>query len=417
MSRPKRYFVNNNEEWKSREFAVAPSDWLPKINERVNECLKQQPPSARDVDGGLYVSGAGVAYMLYHLSTNPHFGENKEKFCNLGLKYMKYALEYSGRKENDPQERSAFLLGNAGTYAVAAVLYRSVDTTEAENCLKKFAAAAQNCKPLNFLRCGGDELFVGRAGYLFAARWLHKQFGKNIVPEKDIHEICSAIVESGRRYSERHHSASPLMYSYYDTEYLGAGHGLSAILQSLLLWPSFLQSNPQAEQVVHRAVDWLLSLQTESGNFPCATDELGRYRRHEEDELVHWCHGAPGVAYLMAKAYLHWKDPKYLQALERCGELIWKKGLLRKGPGICHGVAGNAYVFLLLYRLNGNDRHWLWRAFSFMQFLYNEQFRREARTPDCPYSLFEGWAGTVCFMADMLCPDNAHFPFFDVFDS
>jgi hypothetical protein len=45
---------------------------------------------------------------------------------------------------------------------------------------------------------------------------------------------------------------------------------------------------------VKASADYLLSLQSRSGNFPCATDELGNRARPETDELVHWCHGAPG---------------------------------------------------------------------------------------------------------------------------
>ena len=44
-----------------------------------------------------------------------------------------------------------------------------------------------------------------------------------------------------------------------------------------------------------------------------------------------------GVAFLLGKAYLYWKEEKYLNACKRCGELIWEKGLLRKGPSLCHG--------------------------------------------------------------------------------
>lgn len=68
-----------------------------------------------------------------------------------------------------------------------------------------------------------------------------------------------------------------------------------------------------------------------------------------------------GVAYLFAKAYLINKKPQYLDTCIRCGELVWQKGLLKKGPGICHGVAGSAYVFLLLYRLTGNSKY-IYRA-------------------------------------------------------
>merc|ERR1712172_65032 len=145
------------------------------------------------------------------------------------------------------------------------------------------------------------------------------------------------------------------------------------------------------------SVDWLLSLQTPAGNFPCATDELGPRSRRLEDELVHWCHGAPGTVYLLARAYPVWRDEKYMAALRKAADLCWERGLLKKGPGICHGVAGTGYVFLLLHRLTGDPKH-LYRATKFADFLDTDTFKNEARKPDCPLSLYEGWAGTLCFL-------------------
>lgn len=74
---------------------------------------------------------------------------------------------------------------------------------------------------------------------------------------------------------------------------IGAAHGLCAILQMLLTFPSYIDRNPEAEQKVKASVDFLLSLQTPAGNFPCAMDEIEQ-PRSDANELVHWCHGAPG---------------------------------------------------------------------------------------------------------------------------
>lgn len=115
----------------------------------------------------------------------------------------------------------------------------------------------------------------------------------------------------------------------------------------------------------------------------------------------------------MAKAYLVFKEEKYLNSCRKMADLIWKKGLLKKGPGICHGVAGNGYVFLLMYRLTTEDIY-LHRAIQFFKFLGCEQFK-ESRTPDYPYSLYEGLAGTACYLADLTSPLQAKFPFSDVF--
>ena len=106
----------------------------------------------------------------------------------------------------------------------------------------------------------------------------------------------------------------------------------------LLSFPEHFSKRKDVESLIRQAVDYVLACECSNGNYPPVPREV----RHQEAELVHWCHGAPGIVYLLAKAYLTWKDDKYLQAMRRCADLTWQKGLLRKGPGICHGVAGNA---------------------------------------------------------------------------
>lgn len=55
------------------------------------------------------------------------------------------------------------------------------------------------------------------------------------------------------------------------------------------------------------------------------------------------------------------KEEKYLKEAADCAEVIWQRGLLRKGYGVCHGTAGNGYAFLSLYKLT-QDRKYLYRA-------------------------------------------------------
>ena len=47
---------------------------------------------------------------------------------------------------------------------------------------------------------------------------------------------------------------------------------------------------------VQECVDFLLSKQFSSGNYPSSLE-------NPQDKLIHWCHGAPGAVHLMAKAY------------------------------------------------------------------------------------------------------------------
>lgn len=84
----------------------------------------------------------------------------------------------------------------------------------------------------------------------------------------------------------------------------------------MLSFPEVLQKCHDIDAAVKGSVDWMLSIQQPNGNTPCATDEI-RVRRSEEDELVHWCHGAPGNIYMYVRAYMYWRDEKYMQAALR----------------------------------------------------------------------------------------------------
>ena len=73
----------------------------------------------------------------------------------------------------------------------------------------------------------------------------------------------------------------------------GSGHGLAGILQVLMSFPQFLQSDPSSAEAVQRSVDFLLTNCLREGNMAVdlketlAGSESGKY-------LVHWCHGAAG---------------------------------------------------------------------------------------------------------------------------
>lgn len=413
MASSKRYFVNKLNDFDGSDIKISSALLKKHCMEYIQKIFKQQTTTHDDCDGGLYVGLAGIAYMCYYASQSPDYQDHKSEFLGKGLDYLKHALAYVERPSiaRNVSMQASFLLGTGGVYVAAAALLDAADKkTECKTYLQKYVALADICIPINFLKCGSDELLVGRAGYLCGLLFLLKKFGNQIAIDDKVTSVCNAIIESGVAYANRRNSPCPLMYAYYNTEYLGAAHGLCGILQMLLSFPTYLDKNPEAERKVKQCVDFFLGIQTSSGNFASAVDEINHSRT---DELVHWCHGAPGVVYMMAKAYLRWKEDKYLQSCLLCGEIVWKKGLLKKGPGICHGVSGSGYVFLLLYRLTNDAQH-LHRAVQFANFLFEDEFH-SARTPDKPLSLYEGIAGTVCFLIDLLQPHTASFPFSDVF--
>lgn len=97
-------------------------------------------------------------------------------------------------------------------------------------------------------------------------------------------------------------------------------------------------------------------------------------------------------------------------------EIVWNRGLLKR-VGICHGISGNAYVFLALYRLTGNIEY-LYRAKAFSCFLLDRAHKLmangEMHGGDSPYSLFEGIGGMAYLFLDMVEPANARFPAYEL---
>ncbi|XP_010832233.1 PREDICTED: lanC-like protein 2 isoform X2 [Bison bison bison] len=135
------------------------------------------------------------------------------------------------------------------------------------------------------------------------------------------------------------------------------------------------------------------------------------YQWHRK-QYVGAAHGMAGIYYMLMQVF---KEEKYLKDAVECSDVIWQRGLLRKGYGICHGTAGNGYSFLSLYHIT-QDKKYLYRACKFAEWCL-EYGAHGCRIPDRPYSLFEGMAGTIHFLSDILAPEASRFPAFELSSS
>jgi hypothetical protein len=116
---------------------------------------------------------------------------------------------------------------------------------------------------------------------------------------------------------------------------------------------------------------------------------------------VQWCAGAPGIV-IAAWDYL---DEELLLA---GAELPWHTGPpgMEKGPGICHGTAGNGYAFLKVFERTGDER-WLDRARRFAVHALGQVERTPGR-----YSLWTGGVGAALFASDCL-DARSRYPIFE----
>ncbi|EDS26256.1 nad dehydrogenase [Culex quinquefasciatus] len=359
---------------------------LKLVKDYVERILTGSGKSDYKLRADLYVGEAGIAYMFWKLSRSK---ELKDLFPCLehARHFIQRAKEIAAASSKSSRtSRVAFLCGNAGVAAVSAVIAHDLgEQDDAQRELHRFHEGHSVAVSGGY---DADEILVGRAGYLSGAFWLNQVLPAKPIKRAEIEAVCVVLLKRGREYAKARRCAVPLMYEYHESDYLGAAHGLCSILHMLLESPWFGEGSGASETKladIRGSVEAFLEIQDENGNFP--TRLVG-----SDKKLTHWCHGCSGAIYLLARAYLVFEEEKYLAGCRKCADSIWRHGLLYKGPGICHGVAGNGYAFLLMYRLTGEKRY-LYRAGKFAEFLSAECFVANARTPDRPFSLhFSGTA-------------------------
>jgi len=356
------------------------------------------PGAARG--SSVYTGGAGLAFALARVAaTTALLGDMLSLDIKTLMGHAEIALKTCGA--GDRRVGSSLLCGVSGNMLVQAMIDANAGRATEANMM-----AAEYLKFLGeALQNDSDEWLYGRAGYLHGLMLLRRVSSQQHDFDTAIRRVCTNMIESGKLYARRCGTRSPLMYQWYGEEYLGAAHGLIGILHQLLIARGCIkdQINSQEwDEMLVRSLDYVLACRFEhSGNYPAVRGESSDY-------LLHFCHGAPGAVFLFVAAFRAFPShERYLHAARAAGDCVWEYGLLKKGPGICHGIAGNGYCFLALYRDDPDPckkREWLERAVQFAHFM-NEEGERNKRwllMPDHPYSLFEGLGGTACFLADLL---------------
>lgn len=191
---------------------------------------------------------------------------------------------------------------------------------------------------------------------------------------------------------------------YGKTEkYVGAGHGFAGTAFALLSGQDLL--GDQAEVLARRVRHALIELAQVDGAvaqwFPLMGTASGRHP-------VQWCHGAPGIVISL----IDLPPDDETDALLRAGaELTWQAGPLVKGPGLCHGTAGNAYAFLALFA-RFRDELWLERARAFAMDAAGDVDRRRRERGTGRYSLYTGDVGVAMLLHSCITGDH-RFPFLD----
>ena len=422
-----RFFDNNFGKYQTNnkylnetgnEFSV---DFSARLLENRNRLLSTLLGNLENEEDGMiseditvYTGIGGIALLFMKISSNSDWTNLEEKAKN---KYLRAACKNTYYKSK-MKKRPTFLCGLAGPLAIKAVADSGVANSGTPS---NEAEALQSVNTLleilpATLKTSSDlpnELLYGRAGYLYALLYVKKNvkeptIANGITPEV-IGNLTKVIIDEGVQYAKRTKRQVPMWWEWHEKEYIGGAHGVAGVLHTLLCAIEYIPEE-LIRSHLKPTLDYLVRLQFPSGNFPSSVE---RKSMPTNDKLLHFCHGAPGVIHLLLKAHEIWpnNEDSYLVRARRCGDTIWQRGLLKKGYGICHGVSGNTYAFIRLWNVT-NEPEYLYKAARFAEWCF-DYGSRGCRTPDRPLSLFEGIAGVIYMLTDLIQgPATAQFPAF-----
>eukprot|EP01068_Selenidium_serpulae_P017795 Selendium_serpulae@DN6408_c1_g1_i3.p1 len=343
----------------------------------------------------LYTGELGIALAALRTSRIPEFGARLSEAYTIVQEVQARLSAGSRRKIRGP----SMLTGEPGFLALKAVVMQQMRSTpeELENALRQLLRFCGRIKDED-----PDIIMNGRAGYLQSILFVRQYLSRPTFGSAEVMATIDEILSHGMRDAPTQSGTLfPLCWPWEDTVYLGAAYGAAGIIFTLLLFEKELldcshcahDGGKRVLRMLGECIDIILDeYRTESGNILQKAQACS-------DNHVQWCHGAPGFVPLLLRAstMIPGKAEEYKKVALDLGHVIWERGLIYKGLGLCHGIAGNGMALLSLWRFTRDDI-WLTRAHQF-GFACVSNYSSLFYESESPTSLFEGIAGAACYFS------------------
>ena len=328
----------------------------------------------------LYVGAAGILWGLEQLRRRGH-AESRLDLVELAQRNLEHSRgrpDYiTGWAELPSPRESSLFLGETGILLVTWTLAPSDDL--ADQLLARVRANVDN---------EAAEVMWGPAGTLLAARAMLERTG-----DERWHRAWDETAEA---LLLRRGDDGLWVNRLYEQEFksLTPPHGLVGNVHALI---ALLDERRAAQLKRDTGAILRRTVVREDGLANWPSRPSGDLVGPDGEIRLQWCAGSPGIV-IAAGDHL---DEELLLA---GAELPWRAGPpgLEKGPGICHGTAGNGYAFLKAFARTG-DEQWLARARRFAVHALEQVERLPGR-----YSLFTGGIGTALYAADCLDARSAY---------
>ncbi len=147
--------------------SVFVAEWSSFIEDTFLQCIHATPAKSKNCNGGLYCGSLGLVYASYYLLKHGHCKKNETYIKDYVQDILRFNQAYFEKFE-DITDKVEFLTGKGGLSIASCIAAKLAgDEVRLYKYAQLYAENSKICEHLNFLKNGSDEIFVGRAGYLW----------------------------------------------------------------------------------------------------------------------------------------------------------------------------------------------------------------------------------------------------------
>ncbi len=363
--------------------------------------LKEGLP--RHPHASIFYGAGGVAYALYRMACL-HADPSILALADAWSVQASTQVDNSDGFYNAELDLSPETIGRISPYHTASGIYVvQALISQAMGDIPSLAAALHAFANRIQAPCDNLDLTLGRSSVLLSGALLFEMLpDKDMAEQTGLRKVCQVNLE---RIWDQLANFKPIRESD-ELPNLGIAHGWAGILYATMRWCQASQTAlpPRLDERLAQladCVEWV----GRGGRWPWR-QSLTQY-----SYMSGWCNGSAGFIFAWTQAHKIFKDAKYLEMAEKAAWNSWEDPA--EIANLCCGLAGRSYGLLHFYNYTG-EQAWLMRA----QELSNRGAISIRAAPLAEYkgfenSLYKGELGVALLSADLACPKEASFPFFE----
>lgn len=275
---PTHFIKNEYDIDKDVDIAQVKKDAKNQIDIWVKEILDHQNLDRDSV----YTGCGGVIYMLLHL----YFSNERDgKYVEMASKWipsLEHDVQFFKDQDSFDDRDVTFLTGVMGSITLLAI-YSDLTgkKKDSEGYITLLVDFHKSIDEID-----SCELMYGRSGYLYCLLLSNHYFAKSVVPKNIISKVVKGIVDQGKLGRNQDIN---MMWKWHNHPYLGAAHGVSGIIHTLL--SASVENDVLID--VDKLMETVIRFQLKDGN----------YKDNTHVPKCQWCYGAPAMMPTLLKCH------------------------------------------------------------------------------------------------------------------